>query len=126
MSEEWTCGKGLAQNAALPATLARLMGAMGGLLESHTKALDVGQASGRAEYEAYCRLADEFRALEPPLRTVAEMMAGHLDLAMADHDAAALASADAVGAFRAFVDAEQEALSLLEKRVREHRGMLGG
>jgi hypothetical protein len=41
MTEDWTCGQGLAKNAEVPARLADLASSMAGLLEAHTRALDV-------------------------------------------------------------------------------------
>jgi hypothetical protein len=39
MSEQQTCGEGIAQNAALPANLADLFGAVAEILEVHLTAL---------------------------------------------------------------------------------------
>ena len=119
-----TCGKGIAQNAALPRAMGRVAFALSGVLECHTKALDVKDSAGRQEYDAYRRLIDAFRGLAPQLRTVAEQMAGYRDLPMARHDPEAMASADARGALETLVHAEQEMLSVLQKQVDEFGGIL--
>jgi hypothetical protein len=124
MAEQPTCGKGLAENALLPRAMGRVAFALAGVLECHTKALDVKDPAGRKEYDAYRRLIDEFRGLAPQLRTVAEQMAGYRDLPMARHDPGAMASPDAREALQAFVDVEQELLAVLQKQVDEYRGLL--
>ena len=44
MGGERTCGKGLAENAALPAALGTVTAAMSQVLELHMRALDLGDA----------------------------------------------------------------------------------
>ena len=61
MDDQQTCGKGLAQNASLPATLADLMDAMAGNLELHTKALDLTDDNARLELDAYQKLSTQLR-----------------------------------------------------------------
>ena len=42
MDEQPTCGKGLAENSALPSLLADVTGGMVDVLEAHMRALDTG------------------------------------------------------------------------------------
>jgi hypothetical protein len=122
--DETTCGKGLAKNAEVPAKLADLANAMAGLLEAHTRALDVGDESCRKEYDAYRRIADDWRGAEPVLHAIATQMAGYRDLAMGPHDDAVMAGPDFARAFERFVTAERELLRLLERQLDEYGPML--
>jgi hypothetical protein len=124
MADQRTCGNGLAENAVLPRGMGRVAFALAGVLECHTKALDVKDPAGRKEYDAYRRLVDELRGLAPQLRTLAEQMAGYRDLPMTRHDPAAMASPDARASLQGLVDVEQELLAVLQKQVDEFRGIL--
>jgi hypothetical protein len=55
MEEQPTCGKGLAENSAVPAKVAELIAALAGSLEVHMKALDLEDASSRKEFDAIKR-----------------------------------------------------------------------
>src|SRR5688500_3995388 len=92
MSEggRWTCGKGLAASAALPAKLGELMGTMAEMRERHTKALDLGEAAGREEQTAYASLVKGYREVAVGLEGLAAEMAGYRDLPMASHDMAVM------------------------------------
>ena len=124
MGEEWTCGKGLAKNAALPAKLGDVAEALAGLLEAHTRALDVTDESCRKEYDAYRRLAEECRGVAPQLHALASQMAGYRDLPMGPHDEAAMAGPQFTGAFERFVAAERELAGFLEEQIAEYGAML--
>ena len=53
MAEEaQTCGKGLAENSALPQKPSELIAALAGVLERHTKALDLTDENSRKEHES--------------------------------------------------------------------------
>jgi hypothetical protein len=86
-----TCGKGIAANAALPATLSELMAALADVFARHTDALNRGEAAGRAEYEAYASLERGHREVAAALGTLADEMRGYRDLPMAEHDMAVMA-----------------------------------
>lgn len=124
MDEQPTCGNGIAANAVLPRAMGRVAFALSGVLECHTKALDVKDPAGRMEYDAYRRLVDAFRALAPQLRTLGEQMAGYRDLPMARHDPSAMASPEAVAALKEFVSVEQQLLDVLQEQVQEYRQIL--
>src|SRR5215217_6821765 len=51
-----TCGEGLAANSILPAKLAELMAAQAEVLERHTRALDLTDATGQKELDAFAKV----------------------------------------------------------------------
>ena len=65
--EQPTCGKGLAENSILPATLGKLLTAMTENLEIHMKALDLTDQNSQAEYNAYEELVKQFRQIAAQL-----------------------------------------------------------
>ena len=124
MADDMTCGKGLAKNAALPARLADVADAMAGLLEAHTRALDVTDEACRKEYDAYRRIAEDWRGAAPLLHAVATQMAGYRDMAMGPHDEAALSAPPFRDAFERFVAAERELAELLRGQLADYGPML--
>jgi hypothetical protein len=124
MADDWTCGKGLAKNAALPAKLADVADAMACLLEAHTRALDVTHEDGRKEYDAYRRIAEDWRGAAPQLHAIATQMAGYRDLAMGPHDEAVMAAPPFRDAFERFVVAERELAELIRGQLSDYGPML--
>ena len=57
MTDEPTCGRGLAASAALPGKIAELSAALAEVLERHMKALDLSDEHSRREHALYDRLA---------------------------------------------------------------------
>jgi hypothetical protein len=124
MSEEQTCGKGLAEHSALPAKLAALTASMAALLAAHQHSIDVADENGRQEVKAYVRLEEEHRMIASLLEQTAKRMAGYRDLPMARHDLRVLASAENAEAFAKLVKVEQELADLLRGTIERHRQML--
>jgi hypothetical protein len=124
MENDPTCGKGLAEHSALPATLADLVAALADNLERHLATLDRTDENARREYDAYQRLSREHRALADQLRATAAHMASYRDLPMGRHDETALSDPALVEAFRKFVAAEQAVHELLGKSLERDRAML--
>lgn len=124
MSEQQTCGQGLAQNAALPANLADLFGAVAEILEVHLTALDSTHKPSRPEFDAYVALATEHREIESRLRALALQMEGYRDLPMASHDMTVMASPKAAEVFQKLVDQEEAVAALLTSRLDLYRRML--
>jgi hypothetical protein len=116
MSDEQTCGKGLAEHAALPATMGRLASAMAEVLAMHIPSLG-SDAGSQPEREAYTTLVDDYRALAATLHDIANRMAGYRNLPMASHDVAQLGSEQAMASFESFVEAERVLLALLQSSV---------
>ena len=127
MMDQPTCGRGLAENAALPAKLAELTAALAEILELHRPALDLDDASARqedVEDVAYRALAAEAREAAARLQATAERMAASRDLPMGAHDVAVLAAARNTAAFRTFVQHERALLALLQQRLKSDQAML--
>jgi hypothetical protein len=124
MAEQPTCGKGLAANAMLPATLGNVTAALGATLEAHIPSLDLTDERSRKEREVYQRLAEDCRRTSGQLEAIAQLMVESRGLPMGRHDLGAIGSSGALHSFRSFVQAEQELLTLLHSRLDEDQRML--
>ena len=124
MDDQPTCGKGLAEHAALPAKLAELEDALAENLETHQKTLDLSDGNSRQELDAYVSVAREHRSIAAQLRETARHMAGYRDLPMGRHDERSLADPKVFEAFEKFVKVEEELLALLQAAVERDRQML--
>jgi hypothetical protein len=122
--EQQTCGKGLAENAVLPARLSAVTNALADVLETHVKALDLDDENARLEHDAYTKLVDEHRDAAARLRAVAERMAGYRDLPMGVHDERVMTGAEPLGAFEAFVGRKQQLRDLLQEQEASDQEML--
>jgi hypothetical protein len=124
MDEEQTCGKGLAEHSALPASMGELIASTARVLEVHMKALDLSDENAKRELEAYRELAATHRRIAIELASTAERMAGYRTLPMARHDMAAMMSPAPRHAFAGFVAQEERLLDLLQSRLERDRAML--
>jgi len=123
MEEQRTCGKGLAENSALPAKVGKLIDSMAEILEIHIEALDL-QDDSRREHEAYRELVSDHRRIAARLDETARRMAGYRDLPMGRHEMSAMSSPKAVEALEKFVELEDELSAMLQKRREADRKML--
>jgi len=124
MDEEQTCGKGLAQHAALTASLGELIASTARVLEVHMKALDLSDENARREHEAYRELASAHRRIAGELADTASRMAGYRTLPMGRHDMSVMMSAPPRHAFAGFVKQEEALLAVLETRITHDKAML--
>ncbi len=124
MSDDWTCGKGLAAHAHIPEMIGVFVESMATLFDRHTLALDPGQEAGRAEYEVYAGLVAQYRMIAASLARVSAEMADLESLPMAEHDMDVMMSDELDAAFRAVIAAERNLLSALQSTVEEHEAML--
>lgn len=124
MADEMTCGKGLAENSVLPASLGEIVAATARVLEVHMKALDLTDPNAKVELEAYRELASTHRKIAAELSSLAERMAGYKNLPAARHDMAAMMSPAPRHAFAGLVQREEQLVTLLERRIAEGRAML--
>jgi hypothetical protein len=124
MSDEPTCGKGLAEHSVLPQRLGEVAATMADVLEHHRTSLDSADPDARPEYDAYTTLIANFRAIAVTLEETAARMAGYRDLPMPRHDESALMSTDAVEKFERFVRAERDLLFLMKESVERDEVML--
>jgi hypothetical protein len=124
MTDQQTCGQGLARHSALTASLGELIASTARVLEVHMKALDPTDDASKPEYEAYRELASAHRRIAIELADTAHRMEGYRTLPMGRHDMAQMMSPAPRHAFAGFVHHEQALLSLLESRLAEDRAML--
>jgi hypothetical protein len=124
MTDQPTCGQGLAEHSALPAKLGELTAAMAQMLEVHQKALDLSDERSRKEQEAYLELTKDHRKVSTQLQTIAERMAGYRDLPMGRHDQKAMTAPIVSATFGRLVQLEQELLAMLQRQVAQDRQML--
>src|SRR5688572_5625055 len=124
--DEPTCGRGIAAAAELPARLGKLLAVRAEVLERHTRALDVNEANGRREHEAYMDLVRRHRAVAADLEALAAQMRSYRDLPMAAHNMDVMMDPNGqMAAFREFVDIERELAEYLKASVEENEKMLG-
>ena len=76
MTDQPTCGTGLAENSTLPATLGELLGAMARVLDVHRQALDKTDPNTLLEIDAYTTLVTDLGTVSERLSAVARRMAG--------------------------------------------------
>jgi hypothetical protein len=124
MDERPTCGKGLAENSILPATLGKVLDAMAENLAVHMKALDLTDPNAREEYDAYEGLVRDIRQSSARLEQTANRMAGYRDLPMGKHDEEAMTQPGVKAAFQTFVNQKKELRSLLEKTAERDQQLL--
>jgi hypothetical protein len=124
MTDERTCGRGLAEHSRLPATVAKLLAAMVDTLEAHEAAIDATDENGRRELEAYKTLSSVFHSIAAQLESTAARMASYRDLAMAKHDMTKMAAPAMARSFERFVALEDELSTLLRTSLERDRAML--
>ena len=124
MDEHHACGRGLADQAVVPARMADVLEAVSATLEAHTGSLEADDENAQVERRVYDRLADGHRRITAELRALHEQMAGAYDLPPARHDGAALVGQAAVTAYERYVEAEQALLDLLQARIERDRRLL--
>jgi hypothetical protein len=124
MDEEQTCGRGLAEHAALPAQLAEVVEAMAANLQVHMQALELDDEPAREEHAVYLRLAEEQRQAAGRLHAIAGEMAAARDLPMGRHDTQTMTSPEVGDAFARFVKAKRELLALLQRMVEQDQRLL--
>ncbi len=124
MSEDFTCGHGIAAHAALPARLSSLLETVGLNLELHLGSLDPADEASRPEHTAYTTLVQQHRELSGRLRSLSELMASYRDLPMANHDPAVLGSPQVMEAFQALLAEQEQLVELLRGWIDRDRALL--
>lgn len=119
---EWTCGKGLAAHARIPAGMAELLGSLAENLEAHVPTIDTADDAGRAEREAYVGLSTEFAELAAGLARTAEKMREYEDLPPAGHHDEALADPRLVEKYERLLTLKRELAELLAGSVEQEEG----
>lgn len=113
--ESQTCGQGLAANSWLPAKLSDVISAMADVLENHKSALNVDEATGRQEFDAYASLVNKYGEIADRLDEAAAEMKGYRDLAMAEHDKSVMTSSQSLTVFQRLVKAKEELRQMLDE-----------
>ncbi len=124
MPEQPTCGKGLAQNAALPAKLAEVLDAVADNLSEHMRGLDERDPVARRERDGYASLLSKHRAAVGQLHAISEEMAGYRDLPMAPHDPGVMRDPKLRRAFERLVAIETSLRAHLDERIEREEEML--
>jgi uncharacterized protein YndB with AHSA1/START domain len=118
VDEAPSCGEGVAQHAAIPATLGLMFEGLAETLALHRKMLDLDDENARKEDEVYSDLAARWTEIARQVRETAALMLAQRDLAMGAHDENAWGP-DNLEAFAKFVRAQGQALALL-RVAQEH------
>lgn len=124
MSEQSTCGHGLAEHSVLHASLSRLLAAIGRNLELHLAALDPSDDLSKPEYNAYTELVARHRDLATRLQTTADYMASCRDLPMANHNPEVMGGAPVMQAFEDLLAEEERLVELLQGWLVTDRALL--
>lgn len=124
MSEDSTCGKGIAEHAALHARLGSLLETVALNIELHLGSLDPADEASKPEHAAYTALVQHHRELSSRLRSLAELMASYRDLPMANHDPSVLGSPEVIAAFKALLREQEHLVELLRSWIDRDRAVL--
>lgn len=122
--EQWTCGKGLAAHAGVPARMAEYLKSLAENLEAHVPTIDTDDPDGQTERAAYVRLSKEYEALAAQLARTAEQMHEYRDLPAARHHEEKLTDPRLLEAFERFVAVETELADVLATSAEQHRQLL--
>jgi hypothetical protein len=122
--EQWTCGKGLAAHARIPAKIAEFLKGLAENLKAHVPTIDTSDPNGETEWAAYVRLSKEYDALAAQLARTAKQMHDYRDLPAARHHEEELADPRLVVAFKRFVALETELADLLATSAEQDRQLL--
>lgn len=124
MTEESTCGQGLAQTAVVPQLIGDLMNAVADNLVAHLPMLVAGDEASQHERRVYEHLAGRHRDAAAMLQAIATEMATHQDMPLGQHDFEAMSRGDVVDALESMVRAEAQLVERLERHLAEHRAMV--
>lgn len=114
IEEQQTCGRGLADTAALPAKMAEVTGLLADILELHLPSLDLTDPLSQQEHVVYQQLLLGYREIATRMRETAQHMAAQRNLPMGRHDFQAAAGPRMAETFAQFVQRKHELLRLLQ------------
>jgi hypothetical protein len=124
VEEQPTCGRGLAESAAVPAALSAVAAGLAQNLEVHVRALPPGDAAADRERGVYELVSARLRSAADDLRAAAAEMVAAVDLPMGAHDIAAMSTPDVLDAYEEHVTAEDALRRLLEGRREDDEQLL--
>lgn len=119
--EQWTCGKGLAAHAGIPAKIAEFLRSLAENLEAHVPTIDTRDSNGQSERRAYVGLSKQYDAVAAQLATIAKQMHDYRDLPAARHHDDELADSRLLEVFQRFVALETELADLLATSAEQDR-----
>jgi hypothetical protein len=119
-----TCGKGLAEHAAIPKKLGDLIGGLADNLEQHLPSLTAVDPATRAERTAYESLLAQHRRIAEQLHAVAAEMDGYRGLLMGAHDEQVLESPAVIEAFQRYVVTLRQTIATLQANLASAQQML--
>jgi hypothetical protein len=114
VTQQQTCGQGLADNSALPARMAEVTGLLADVLELHLPTLDLTDPLSRREHDVYQDLVGRYRDVAVRMREAAHRMAGFRDLPMGSHDLEKAADPRMAETFAEFIRRKRELRELLQ------------
>jgi hypothetical protein len=106
MTEESTCGQGLAQTALVPQLIGDLMNAVADNLIAHLPMLVADDETSQHERRVYEHLAGRHRDAAAMLQAIATEMATHRDMRMGQHDFEAMSRGDLVAALESMISSD--------------------
>ena len=121
MTEEPTCGQGLAEHALTPELIAALMNAVADNLVSHLPMLVAGDGDTQHERRIYEPLSRRHREAAAMLQAFAAEMAAPQDMRMGRHDLEAMSHEDVTKALDALIRAEEQLVARLQRQLVEDR-----
>ena len=124
MSDEPTCGQGLAEHSELPLLMGDLVQSVADNLRAHLPGLVASDVNSQHEKHVYEHLAARFREAGALLHAIGTEMAGHQDLPMGEHDLQALSSGEAIEALERMTRVEARLVARLQDQLTEHQAML--
>jgi hypothetical protein len=111
MSEQTTCGQGLAQHAELPLLIGELMGPVADNLSAHVPGLVSSDENSEHEKHVYEHLAARLREAAAMLQAIGTEMAGQKDMPMGEHHVEALSSGEAIDALERMTGVEAQLIA---------------
>ena len=120
----WTCGKGLAAHARVPAKMAEFLETLAENLQAHVPTIDTSDPNGEAERAAYVRLSKEYDALATQLARTAQEMHDYRNLPAARHHEQRLEDPRLLDVFERFVALETELADLLATSAEQDKQVL--
>ena len=124
MTEEPTCGQGLAEHAVLPQLIAAVMDAVADNLIAHLPMLVASDEDTQRERRIYEQLSRRHREAAAMLRAIAMEMAERRDMRMGQHDLEAMSRDEVRNALEEMIGAEGQLLTWLEQQMAEHQAMV--
>jgi hypothetical protein len=123
MSDESSCGAGLAHHAGVPLRIAAYLKQLGETLELHRAMLVLKDPASQREDDVYRALAASYREIAAGLEETATRMAAQRGLPMGEHDESKWSDTH-VQAFTRFVHEQSALAALLREAAAEGEQML--